>query len=424
MPIELIADIQPKNDGFAGLVDAYQIKAVGTLLDGCVAASNVTQHVASIDHDSLLHYLAVEHVPFASGIAADRPAAGTANRYYFATDTRVLSRDTGGARETIAAAPTAHKDDHDPNDGSDALDCAAAAEISAVVAASEGAAHSFARSDHVHAINHAITDNHIVTIDQADAATGEYAKFTANGIESKSVAEVLSDISVTSGADVTGDNTPKAHLLGAHTIDSLANLNSIITDTTLIDTTDSRLSDGRTDAAAVHDADFDAESILAADSDDTPTVRTIAEQQVVGRITGEHIKGLSVAEVLTLIGVDSGADVTGDNTPQAHKDSHDPNDGGDALDCAAAAEISAVVAAGEGEAHTFARADHIHAIVHAITNNHILTVDGTTNQPVDTDYAAWTASGLEGRDKTQMQTFMNVADGADVSTTSFAFFMA
>jgi len=56
-----------------------------------------------------------------------------------------------------------------------------------------------------------IADDNIVQIDQADAATGEYAKFTANGIESKSVVEVLSDLSVTSGADVTADNAPQAH---------------------------------------------------------------------------------------------------------------------------------------------------------------------------------------------------------------------
>jgi len=45
---------------------------------------------------------------------------------------------------------------------------------------------------------------------------------------------------------------------------------------------------------------FDANTILGADSDNTPTARTIAVQQVVGRITGGNIKGLSVAELQTL----------------------------------------------------------------------------------------------------------------------------
>ncbi|GAH04031.1 unnamed protein product, partial [marine sediment metagenome] len=42
------------------------------------------------------------------------------------------------------------------------------------------------------------------------------------------------------GADVTADNTPKAHLLGAHTTDTLANLNAIVTDATLDDSSATR----------------------------------------------------------------------------------------------------------------------------------------------------------------------------------------
>jgi len=105
----------------------------------------------------------------------------------------------------------AHKDTHDPEDGSDALDTAAPAEIAGVQAAGEGSAHSFARSDHAHQIQHGITDNHIVTIDSADVADDEYARFTADGLEGRSVAEVLSDLGVAAGADVTADNDPKAH---------------------------------------------------------------------------------------------------------------------------------------------------------------------------------------------------------------------
>ena len=52
MAIELIAKIAPKNDGFTGMVDADQViggGAAGTLLDACVAASNVLQHVKVCD---------------------------------------------------------------------------------------------------------------------------------------------------------------------------------------------------------------------------------------------------------------------------------------------------------------------------------------------------------------------------------------
>ena len=52
----------------------------------------------------------------------------------------------------------------------------------------------------------AITDNHVVTVDSASAATGEYAKFTANGLESKSLAEVRADLLVAPGT--IGGTTP------------------------------------------------------------------------------------------------------------------------------------------------------------------------------------------------------------------------
>ncbi|KKM18048.1 hypothetical protein LCGC14_1669620, partial [marine sediment metagenome] len=63
---------------------------------------------------------------------------------------------------------------------------------------------------------------------------------------------------------------------------------------------------------------------------------------------GTDVSYRTKTQVLTSLNVADGADVTGSNAPQAHKDSHDPNDGGDALDTANAAEISVVVGAGTG----------------------------------------------------------------------------
>jgi hypothetical protein len=56
-----------------------------------------------------------------------------------------------------------------------------------------------------------ITNDTIVQMDSADAASGEYAKFTANGLESRSVAEVKSDLSLN-----LVENT--AHSTDAHTM--------------------------------------------------------------------------------------------------------------------------------------------------------------------------------------------------------------
>ena len=67
---------------------------------------------------------------------------------------------------------------------------------------------------------------------------------------------------------------------------------------------------------------FDANTILAATGDDTPAAITIAEEQIVGRITAGDIKGMTATEVRTMISVADGANVTGDNAPKAHAASH------------------------------------------------------------------------------------------------------
>jgi len=97
----------------------------------------------------------------------------------------------------------------------------------------------------------------------------------------------------------------------------------------------------------------------------------------------------------------------------AHKNSHDPEDGSDPLDTAAPSELAAVQAAAVGTSHSLARADHAHQIQHAISDNHLLTVDGTANQPVATDYAKFTAEGLEGLDASQMITDLAHKDSHD-----------
>jgi hypothetical protein len=64
---------------------------------------------------------------------------------------------------------------------------------------------------------------------------------------------------------------------------------------------DQHVLDTEVTAVAVAKALYDAYTILMATTNDTPEAITIAAQQVVGRITGSAIKGLSVAELQTLI---------------------------------------------------------------------------------------------------------------------------
>jgi len=109
-------------------------------------------------------------------------------------------------KKTLAEmiALLAHKNTHDPEDGIDPLDCAAPTELANVQAAGEGSAHSFARSDHQHQVQHSIVNNHIVTIDDANVTVADYAKFTANGLEGRSCSEVRDDLGLQSGTSFPG----------------------------------------------------------------------------------------------------------------------------------------------------------------------------------------------------------------------------
>lgn len=61
------------------------------------------------------------------------------------------------------------------------------------------------------AVSIGIADNSILQVDDAAAASGEFAQFTANGLKGRSVSETLTDLGVEAGADVTADHDPKAH---------------------------------------------------------------------------------------------------------------------------------------------------------------------------------------------------------------------
>lgn len=60
-------------------------------------------------------------------------------------------------------------------------------------------------------------------------------------------------------------------------------------------------------AGAVMEADYDANTILAATTDNTPAALTVAEQTLVGRITAGNIAALTAAQIRTLLNVEDGA---------------------------------------------------------------------------------------------------------------------
>ena len=75
-----------------------------------------------------------------------------------------------------------------------------------------------------------------------------------------------------------------------------------------IDTHRVLIGDGATNHEFVMHDLFDAQSIIAAVTDNTPVKLAVAEQTLVGRITGGNIDDLSAAQARTLLNVADDAD--------------------------------------------------------------------------------------------------------------------
>lgn len=76
-------------------------------------------------------------------------------------------------------------------------------------------------------------------------------------------------------------------------------------------------------AGATMNTDFNANTILAANTDDTPAALTIAEQTMLGRITSGNIIGLTATQIRTLINVEDGS--TADQSDAEIKTAYENN---------------------------------------------------------------------------------------------------
>ena len=132
-------------------------------------------------------------------------------------------------------------------------------------------------------------------------------------------------------------DTPSAH---ASTHQDTGSDEIVITGLSGLLADDQHVLDAEVTNVAVAKTTLDAQSFLAAVSDDTPVALAVAASRILGRKAAGNIAAMTVAELLTLIDVAAGADVTGSNAPQAHKTSHQ-NGGGDEISIAGLSGLAA-----------------------------------------------------------------------------------
>ena len=158
------------------------------------------------------------------------------------------------------------------------------------------------------------------------------------------------------------------------------------------------------------DGDLDVENIVVSGNVDGKDVSTLGVGDVTGpasstdnEIARQHSTTGKILQTYT-------------SNPPTISDTGDMNIDGDL-------DVENIVASGNVDGRDVSadgtKLDNIvsntQAITHAITDNKTVTVDGTTNVPVNGDYAKWTANGLEGKDKAGILSDLNVEDGADAT---------
>lgn len=171
---------------------------------------------------------------------------------------------------------------------------------------------------------------------------------------------------------------------------------------------DSRLAD------KVSNSLFDANSILAADSDDTPAALVVAEGEIVGRATGGNIDGLSATQVRTIINVEDGAtaDQSGSEIKTAYESQADTNAFTDAL----LSKLNNIEASADvTDATNVANAG---AVMKSLFDANTLLVANSDNTPAALTVAEQTLVGrvtggsINDLSATQVRTLLNVENGA------------
>lgn len=149
----------------------------------------------------------------------------------------------------------------------------------------------------------------------------------------------------------------------------------IVFSTTMVQNLNAEYLNGLAGDAYVLKSSFNAQTVLAAITDDTPTAVTLTEQTLLGRITGGNVAALSVEQILTMLGIADLID-TDIATHAALTNTHGCTEIADVSDIAVDANLSAAAQAAIAASHDQ-------------NTDTDLGVVGTKNPPIDADKAIY-----------------------------------
>lgn len=156
-----------------------------------------------------------------------------------------------------------------------------------------------------------------------------------------------------------------------------------------------------TSGVAVLESMFNANTVLKADSDDTPSALTVPEQTLIGRITAGVITGLTATQIRTLINVEEGADVTDTTNVNAAGAVMETDYNANTVLAATTDDTPAPITMAEQTVLARLTGGNIDDVSIGITDNNIVQIDHAS--VINDDFAKFTANGIEGRSYTEVR---------------------
>lgn len=249
--------------------DAHDASAISSVAAGNLAATDVQAALDELDSEkaAVAEPIAAAHISDVSAAhAASAVSADSTTLVGVGTDVQaVLEELDNGIADHLADATDAH--------AGTAITNTPAGSIAAITVQA--------------AINELDTekqpvDADLTTIAGLAPANDDVVQRKAGVWANRTLAQLLTDLNL--DATYATDAALASHEADTTAVHGVADMAALLTATTGIEV-----------------ADYDPNTVLAADSDNTPTARTITEEQVVGRITGGVIAGINPSSVVQII---------------------------------------------------------------------------------------------------------------------------